>query len=670
MPARRPRGTHSPGHPAQGSAGPRHQHPAPEAKPASATLPAPGTTINMKTMFLIIFLWALAYAHPVPNHMSAYPRSSEEQEDTASEENMNELAGLDDGDDRSLHTSRERGEMDTAEDSNDQDPADGNDVDEEIAEHNGGAERIRIREAQHKNWVDHEDTSDQDEVEDEHENSLGQHLDEKRFLEEDVHDADNGDKEDYYDAESHGSENYNVGGNGLFYRPTGFFPRGGYRERSDFVDEEDDSGDDTFDENEGEEKGEGPTYTVRPNEAGEHDTFGDNDQNGDRRDTVMSRKQHDSSSSSSESRSLDHREYRNYIASRYGRTYRRGGDSDSSSQEERYDFDNEEMQGDDPSIFDSFGSNSKGLRAAFRSKESSQESSWEAGKAVLRVSDQSEEESRSKELPDGPDDSEEDDSLQHDDSKSVEAGDADSREDSQSAEDRSESEEHVTSQSKENSADKSREDVDSRSREDVDSKSREELASQSDEDSREPQEDNSKEVLSKSNERSGSKSEEGQEDTESAEDNSKPSGLDSESAEDEGDQSKSREESESTEESLESEEGRNDSISDEDSPSRSKSAESASHEDDSSEEGPTADSRESEDSTSVESHNSDSKEEDRSHSAEEDSHSREDATNESASHGDDSLPRSLESEKRKRRLRVYHNKHAGDYDDNDCQDGY
>uniref|UniRef100_A0A8B9QLH6 Dentin matrix acidic phosphoprotein 1 n=1 Tax=Apteryx owenii TaxID=8824 RepID=A0A8B9QLH6_APTOW len=624
----------------------------------------------MKTVFLIIFLWALAYTHPVPNHMSAHPRSSAEREDTASEEHMNELAGLDDEDERSPYASRERGEMDIAGDSDDPDPADGNDVDEEIAEHNGGAERIRIREAQHKNWVDHEDTSNLDEVEDQHENRLGQHPDEKHFLEEDVHNADNGDKGERYGTASHGSENYNVGGNGLLYRPAGLFPRGGYRERSDLVDEEDDSGDDTFDENnEGEERGEGPTYTIHPNEAGEHDTFGDNDQNGDHRDTVMGRKQHgSSSSSSSESRSLDHREYKNYIASRYGQTYRRGGDSDSSSQEERYDFDSEEMQGDDPSIFDSFGSNSKGFRATFRSKESSQESSQEAGKAVLKVSDQSEEESRSEELPDGPDDSEEDDSLQHDDSKSVEAGDADSREDSQSVEDKSESEEQ-TSQSKENSADKSREDVDS--------KSREELASQSGEESRESQEENSKEVLSKSNERSGSKSEEGQEDRESAEDNSKPSGLDSESAEDEGDQSESREKSKSTEDSLESEEDRNDSIPDEDSPSRSKSAESqsSSHESDSSEEGPTTDSHDSEDvlgedSTSVESDSSDSTEEEHSHSAEEDSHSREDATNESTSHGDNSLPRSLESENRKRRLHAYHNKHIGDYDDNDCQDGY
>ncbi|XP_068797557.1 dentin matrix acidic phosphoprotein 1 [Struthio camelus] len=627
----------------------------------------------MKTAFLIIFLWALAYAHPVPNHMSAHPRSSAKLEDTVSEDNMNELADWDDGQDRSPHASRERGDIDVAGDSHD--PADGNDVDEEIAEHNGGAERIRIREAQHKNWVDHEDTSDLDEVEDQHENGLGQHLDEKRFLEEDVHDADNGDQGERYGAESHGSKRYDVGDNRLLYRPTGFFPRGGYRGRSDLVDEEDDSGDDTFDEDEGEEKGEGPTYTVRPNEAGEHDTFGDNDQNGGRRDTGMSRRPHDdSSSSSSESRSLDHREYKNYIASRYGRTYRRRGDSDSSSQEERYDFDNEEMQGDDPSIFDGFGSYSKGLRTAFRSKESSQESSREAGKAVLKVSDQSEEESRSEEFPNGPDDSEEDDSLQHDDSESVEVGDADSREDSQSAEDKSESEEHVTSQSKENSADKSGEDADSRSREDGDSKSREELASQSDEEnrSRESQEEDSKEAVSKSSERSGSKSEEGQEDRESAEDNSKPSGLDSESAEDEGDQSESREESESPEDSLESEEDGNDSHPGEDALSRSKSTESqsASHEGASSEEGPTTDSRDGEDSTSAESRNSDSKEEEHSHSAEEDSQSREDATNESAGHGDDSLPRSLEGENRKRRLRVYHDKHVGDYDDTDCQDGY
>ncbi|XP_010217004.1 PREDICTED: dentin matrix acidic phosphoprotein 1 [Tinamus guttatus] len=630
----------------------------------------------MKTVFLLIFLWTFAYAHPVPNHLSAHPRSSTEQEDTASEEHMNELVGLDDGDDRSPHGSRERGEMDIVGDSEDQDPADENDFGDEVAKRNSGAKRSRIREAQHKNWVDHEDTGDLDEAEYQHENSLGQRLDEKHFLEEeDAHDADNGDKGEHYGAESRVSDSYKAGGNGLVYRPTGFFPRRGYRERSDLLDEEDDSGDDTFDENnEGEENGQDATYTIGPNGAGERDTFGDSDQNGDHRGTVVSGRQHDSSSSSSESRSLDRGEYRNYIASRYGGTYRRGGDSDSSSQEERYDFDNEEMQGDDPSVFDGFMGNSKGLRAAFHYKESSQESSREAGKAVLKVSDQSEEESRSKELPDGPDNSEEDDSLQHDDSESV---DADSREDSQAAEDKSESEEHITSESKENSADRSEEDVESHSTESVDSKSREEPVSQSDEASRESQEENSREVLSKLDERSGSKSEEGQEDRESAEDNSKPSELDRESAEREGDQSESREKSKSSEDSVESEEDRTDSVADDDGPSRSKSTESqsTSHEGDSSEEDPTTDSHESEevtdeDSTSTESRSSDSKEEEHSHSAEEDSHSREDATNESTSHGDDSLPRSLESEKRKRRLRVYHKQHIGDYDDNDCQDGY
>ncbi|KAM8808198.1 dentin matrix acidic phosphoprotein 1 [Eudromia elegans] len=627
----------------------------------------------MKTAFLLIFLWTLACAHPVPNHLPAHPRSSAEWEDTASEDHMNELFGLDDADDRSPRGSRERGEMDIVGDSKDQDPADDNDFGEDIARHNIGAERSRIREAQHKNWVDHEDTSDLDEAEDRHENSLGQHLHEKHFLEEeDVHDADNGDKGEHYGAGSRGSDSHKVGGNRLLSRPTGFFPRGGYRERSDLLDEEDDSGDDTFDENnEGEENGQDPTYTTGPSEAGERDTFGDDDHNGDHRDTMVGRRQHDSSSSSSESRSLDHREYRNYLASRYGGTYRRGGDSDSSSQEERYDFDNEEMQGDDPSIFDGFMSNSKGLRAAFHYQESSQESSREAGKALVKVSDQSEEESQSEELPDGPDNLEEDDSLHHDDSKSVEAA---SREDSQAAEDGSESEEHVTSESKENSADRSEEDADSHSREDVDSKSREELASQSDEASRESQEENSREELSKSNERSGSKSQEGQEDGELAEDSSKPSELDSESAEHD---SESAEKSQSSEDSMESEEDGTDSVSDDDAASHSKSTESqsTSREGDSSEEDPTTDSHESEevpdeDSTSTESHGSDSKEEEHSQSAEEDSPSREDATNESTSHGDDSLPRSLESEKRKRRLRVYHKQHIGDYDDNDCQDGY
>uniref|UniRef100_A0A8C0VPU4 Dentin matrix acidic phosphoprotein 1-like n=1 Tax=Cyanistes caeruleus TaxID=156563 RepID=A0A8C0VPU4_CYACU len=287
----------------------------------------------------------------------------------------------------------------------------------------------------------------------------------------DARDADNGDN----------GEHYSAGANG--------FPSHG----GGFLDEEDDSGDDTFDANGEEERGEGPTYVAGADGAGEHD-----------------------SSSSSESIGADHRRYRNYS---FGRTYRHGGASSSSQEEESYDFQDEAMQGDDPSVFDGPGS-------SYRIRHS--------GPHALGNSWESEGDSRSPEVEDG-----------------------DSGEDSPSVEDNSQSEESVDSQSEEKSSSHSRGDED-------DSTSREEETSegtdeQSDEEPRE-----TPELVRTLNEHSNSQTWEGQDDWDSAEDRSVLSTPDSASREEEGEQSKSREDdddqSQSSEDTVEESEDENDSV--------------------------------------------------------------------------------------------------------------
>ncbi|KAM9263779.1 LOW QUALITY PROTEIN: dentin matrix acidic phosphoprotein 1 [Cariama cristata] len=578
---------HSPEHPSAGNQLVPSR--APEETPACTTPQAAGTTTDMRAAFLVLLLWAVACAHPVPDHEPA--RRGTQQEDAASEDYINELGNLlGGGDGRSPPASAERGDNALAGDS-----AGGNAVGEELGEHGGPDKEDGVGEAQHLNRVDHEATSARDG------NSLG-------FLEEDARDADDGDN----------GEHRGTGVNGLPSHAGGL------------LDEEDESGDDTFDENREEEGGEGPTYVAGADRAGErgHDAgLGDVGAGGRHGDS--------SSSSSSESIGADHRWYRNYLGSRYERTYRRGGGSSSSQEEEEesYDFEDEAMQGDDPSVFDSPGSSYKGRRAGPRALGSSRESGRGVGSHR----------------------------WEEDDSRSPEEEDADSGEDSPSTEDNSQSEEPTTSQSEEDSASRSEEDED-----EEDSPSREDTADQSDEEPGESPEDISQEVVSTSSERSSSRSREEQEDQASPEDRSAPSMPDSQSGEDEGDQSKSEEDdgdqSQSTEDTLEeSKEDENDSNPDEDVLSTSTESQSASPEDDGSQEDDAG-----EDSRSTESNDSESQEDD----DDEESHSQEDATRESSSRGDNSSPQSLESGSRKRWPGAYRNKPAADYDDNDCQDGY
>ncbi|KAM9662237.1 LOW QUALITY PROTEIN: dentin matrix acidic phosphoprotein 1 [Morphnus guianensis] len=581
--ARAATGAHSPGHPNTGSQLVPSQ--APEEMPACTTPQATGTKTAMRATFLLLLFWAVACAHPVPGREPARLHRSAQQEDTASEDYLNKLGNLlGGGDGRHPPASAERGDNALA-----GDPAGGNAVGEELGEHGGREKGDRVGDTQHPNWVDHKDTSARDG------NSLG-------FLEEDARDADDGDNR----------EHHGTGVNGL--------PSHAGR----LLDEEDDSGDDTFDVNGEEEGSEGPTYMAGADGAGEHD------HDAGRGDARAGRGHGDSSSSSSsESTGADHWQYRNYLSSRYERTYRQGGGSSSSQEEESYDFEDKAMQGDDPSIFDGPGSSYKGRRAGPHALGSSRESGWGAG---------------SHRWEDG-------------DSRSPEVEDTDSGEDSLSTEDNSQSEEPVTSQSEEKSASHSEED--SPSMEDDGSKSREGTAEQSDELPGESPEDISQEVVSTSSERSGSRSQEGQEDRESAKDRSAPSAPDSESGEDEGDQSQSAEDTVEL-----SKEDENDSDPDGDMPSTSAESQSASPEDDGSQEDNVG-----EDSRSTESNNSESQEDDDDDDKDE-SHSQEDATRESSSRGDDSSLQSLESRSRKRRPGAYHNKPAADYDDNDCQDGY
>nr|XP_026648332.1 dentin matrix acidic phosphoprotein 1 [Zonotrichia albicollis] len=532
----------------------------------------------MRAAFLVLLLWAVACAHPVPGHEPSHPSTL--QEDTANEDYIGKLGNLLDGGDGRHHPAN----PETGENALARDLAGGNAVYEELDELSGQDVGGRVGQAQHMNQVDHDDMSPHNG------NDLG-------FLEVDARDTDDTDNGDHYGA-----------------RANAFPSHGG-----GFLDEEDDSGDDTFDANGQEERGEGPTYGAGADEAGEHEHDAGR---GDAGAGVG----HSSSSSSSESTGADHRRYRNY-----GHTYRHRGAS-SSSQEESYDFQDEAMQGDDPSVFDGPGSSYRmrhtGPHALGNSGESAQGAGshrWEEG-----------------------------------DSRSPEVEDDDSGEDSPSVENNSQSEEPVDSQSEEKSSSHSREDgdgdgEDSPSREDEDSESRETTAEQSDE---EPGE--TPEVVRTLNEHSNGQTWEGQEDWDSAEDRSVLSTPDSESREEETELSKSREDdddqSHSTEETVEeSEEDENDSV-------PSTSAESPEvPEDDSSPEDNTG-----EDSRSTESDNSESQEDE----DDVESHSQEDATQESSSHGDDSSLQSLESGAHKQQLGALRRRPAADYDDNDCQDGY
>ncbi|PKU39110.1 dentin matrix acidic phosphoprotein 1 [Limosa lapponica baueri] len=536
----------------------------------------------MRAAFLVLLLWAVACAHP----------------DTGDEDYISKLGDLlGGGDGRLPPASVERGENALA-----RHPVGGNAVSKELSEQGGQDKGGRVGEAQHLNWVDHKDKSTQDG------NGLG-------FLEEDAHDAHGGDNR----------ENHGTGINGLPSHAGGL------------LDEEDDSGDDTFNQHGEEEGGEGPTYVAGADGAGRHSHDvgrGDARAGGGHGDS--------SSSSSSESVGADHRQYRSYLGSRYEQTYRWGGGSSSSQEEEEsYNFEDEAMQGDDPSVFDSPGSSYKGRRAGPRAPVSSRENGWGAGSHHWEEGD----------------------------SRSPEVEDTDSGEDSPSTEDDSQSEEPIASKSEENSASRSREDgdgEDSPSREREGSESREGTVDQSDEELGESPEDMSHEVVSTSSERSGTWSREGQEDRESAEDRSAPSVPDSESGEDEGDQSKPREDdgdqSQSREDTVEeSKEDENDSDPDGDVASTSAESQSTSPEDGGSQEDSV-----DEDSRSTESNKSESLEDD----DDEESQSQEDATRESSSRGDNSSLQSLERGSRKQRPGAYRNKPAADYDDNDCQDGY
>ncbi|OXB65979.1 hypothetical protein ASZ78_006634 [Callipepla squamata] len=239
-------------------------------------------------------------------------------------------------------------------------------------------------------------------------------------------------------------------------------------------DEEDDSGDDTFDGDK--EESEGPAY-------GTGDTGGHGDS---------------SSSSSSESAMAPRRHIRYRGGSRWG-----GGSSSSQEDdEERVGLGGEGMQGDDPSVFDSLGGGRHGQRTSGSPWEDEDSHSPET-EDTNSVED-SEEKSHSQE------NSEASRSREDGDSPSQEDGDSPSREDEDSP-----SQEDGDSPSQEDGDSPSQEDGDSPSREDEDSPSQE----ASDEESAE---DGSEEAMNAPQGRSS------KEEQVSAEDRSAVSDLDTE----------------------------------------------------------------------------------------------------------------------------------------------
>ncbi|XP_015717001.2 dentin matrix acidic phosphoprotein 1 [Coturnix japonica] len=272
-------------------------------------------------------------------------------------------------------------------------------------------------------------------------------------------------------------------------------------------DEEDDSGDDTFDEDK--EEGAGPAY-------GTGDIGGHGDS---------------SSSSSSESAMAPRRHIRYRGGSRWG-----GGSSSSQEDdEESIGLGSEGMQGDDPSVFDSLGGRNRGSPwededshspetedtnsiEDSEEKSHSQENS-EASKSSEDSGSREDGDSPSQEDGDSPSREDEDSPSQEDgDSPSQENGDSPSQEasDEESAEDGSE---EAVSASQERSSREERASAEDRSA--VSNLDTEEEQSRSKEDSLETEEDISKpdeDAPSESTESQSSSPEGSQEDSDGEED--------------------------------------------------------------------------------------------------------------------------------------------------------
>ncbi|XP_061439053.1 dentin matrix acidic phosphoprotein 1 [Rhineura floridana] len=454
--------------------------------------------MNTKTTALLfISLWALSCARPVSRHQGAHRRSSEEHWPTAIEGSLNEVADSTDVSDEdpgsrlSVSTeSQRRDDSVNKYESTSHESSEGNnflrkgsrisfersseDDHEWSPWDNDGGNYFRLHhQAVQRKWADDKDSH-------EHGDSSDFQSADRMSLEDqnEIH------EDHLYNDIRKSKEQFDVENDGMLYTPDQVLYTFTGKGASDLTYDEDISGDDLDGHNEEATYGKDVGHTVPPYEGGDQQTSVTN--GGQDGHNAIGR-HHDGSSSSSSSSSSESRELdkeNNHITD-YGK--RHGSDSYSSSQEDRYDFDDEGMQGDDPRIFESLDSDSRMLHGDVHSKESSQESSRENGKGKAKHHSKSVEHFARKVYHYADGDSDEDHSPEQDENKSLQEDDAGSKEESQSIENISQLAEKVPSRSREHGASRSREAVErssrghshSKSRENFDSQSREDLHSRS-----------------------------------------------------------------------------------------------------------------------------------------------------------------------------------------------
>ncbi|XP_067324686.1 dentin matrix acidic phosphoprotein 1-like [Anolis sagrei] len=412
-----------------------------------------------RTSLLFISLWALSQARPVSRHHGAHHMSSEEHWDTIGERNLNYIADSADvsDEDRGSRQSKSEEHVSTSHENSEGDtflrkvssgsfesyPIDNHDW---STRDNDDDNYFRVHQVIHRNWADDADSHEHSDLKQMNEDTSDDQIVDKISLENqnEIH------QDNLYGDITKSKELFDVENDGMLYTPEQvlftFTGNGG----SDLTNDEEISGDDSFNEH-NEDLG----HTVLPSEGDNPQTTvekGDQEE-----DNTISRQPRDSSSSSSssESRSLDKED--NHIAD-YRRRHR--ADSYSSSQEDRYYFDDEGMQGDDATFFESHDADSDMLYGDFNSKESSQESRRGKGKhhskAIERFA------RKVYHYVDA--DSEEDQSPEQEESKSQQEDDIVSEESSQSVEETSQSTENVLSRSREDGTSQSKEMVKSSSR--------------------------------------------------------------------------------------------------------------------------------------------------------------------------------------------------------------
>ncbi|XP_016849658.2 dentin matrix acidic phosphoprotein 1 [Anolis carolinensis] len=428
-----------------------------------------------RTSLLLITLWALSQARPASRHHGAHHMSSEEHWGTIGERNLNYIADSADvsDEDRGSRQSKSEERVSTSHESSEGNTylrkVSSGSLESYLVDDHDWSTRdneddnyFRVHQMIHRNWADDADSHEHSDLKQMNKDSSDDQTIDRISLEDqnEIH------QDHLYGDITKSKELFDVENDGMLYTPEQVLFTFTGNSESDLTNDEEISGDDSFNEHNEEDLG----HTVLPSEGGNPQTAVDN--GGQEEDNAISRHPRDSSSSSSssESRSLDKED--NHIAD-YRRRHR--ADSYSSSQEDRYYFDDEGMQGDDATFFESHDADSDMLHGDFNSKESSQESS--RGKAKHHSKTIERFARKVYHYVDA--DSEEDQSPEQEESKSQQEDDVVSQESSQSVEETSQSTENVLSRSGEDANSQSKEMVKGSSRGHSHSRSKETFKSHS-----------------------------------------------------------------------------------------------------------------------------------------------------------------------------------------------